>query len=300
MRMKLNESSVKKALPPTVGYLLCWDNELCGFGLRVTAAGVRSFVVEKRIRNRTRRVTLGRWPAVRCSSARKRAQSHLGQVAAGADPVAERARNKLATIALDEALQEYVEFKRRSQTGWPLKQRTQSDMLGILRRELSAWITRPFASITRPMVEQRYRKICERSVAQANLAMRYLQAVFNFSIERTVDADGRPLLVDNPVRVLRHQWRPLPHRKGVMTAGQLRAWVPAVQALGEVPIREPGSGKQHPKLRHGEVCRDLLMFLALTGCRLNEARCLTVADVNLHTAEVTSVRRRMGETIRCL
>jgi hypothetical protein len=105
-------------------------------------------------------------------------------------------------------------------------------MLATLRRELGAWKGRPLASITRPMVEQRYRKICERSVAQANLATRYLQAVFNFSIERTVDADGRPLLVDNPVRVLRHQWRTLAPRKGVMTAEQLRAWSPRCKCLG--------------------------------------------------------------------
>jgi hypothetical protein len=38
------------------------------------------------------------------------------------------------------------------------------------------------------MIEQRYRKICERSLAQANLATRYLQAMFNFSIERTLYA----------------------------------------------------------------------------------------------------------------
>lgn len=249
---------------------------MCGFGLRVTAAGVRSFIVEKRIRGHTRRVTLGRWPAVTCAAARKRAQAHLGQVAAGEDPVAERARGKLATLTVEEAFQAYVEFKRRNRNGRPLKQRTRADMLATLRRELGAWRGRPLASITRPMVEQRYRKICERPVAQANLATRYLQAVFNFSIERTVDADGRPLLVDNPVRVLRRQWRTLAPRKGVMAAEQLRAWVPAVQMLGDVPARTPGTGKQLPKLRHGEVHRDLLIFLALTGCRLNEARSLTV------------------------
>jgi integrase len=109
-----------------------------------------------------------------------------------------------------------------------------------------------------------------------------------------VDADGRPLLVDNPVRVLRRQWRTLPHRKGVMTAEQLRTWVPAVQELGEIPVRDPGAGKQVPKLRHGEVCRDLLMFLALTAYRLNEARCLTVSDVDLQVGEVTFRETKNG------
>lgn len=173
MRMKINQSSVKRATPPAAGYSLCWDRELCGFGLRVTAAGVRSFVVEKRIRNRTHRITLGRWPAVTCAAARKRAQAHLGRIAAGEDPVAERARGKLATISVEEAFHEYVEFKRRSRSGEPLKERTRADMLSVIRRELGAWRARPPASITRPMVEQRYYNICERSVAQANLAMRY-------------------------------------------------------------------------------------------------------------------------------
>lgn len=72
-----------------------------------------------------------------------------------------------------------------------------------------------------------------------------------------------------------------------MTAEQLRTWVPAVQMLGDVPARAPGTGRQLPKLRHGEVFRDLLIFLALTGCRLNGARCLTVSDVSLEANEVT-------------
>jgi integrase len=294
MRVKLNQSAVKNIAPPATGYALCWDRELCGFGLRVTAAGVRSFVVEKRIRGRTRRLTLGRWPAVTCAAARKRAQAHLGQVAAGKDPFAERARAKEASITVEEAFREYVDFKRRRRSGRPLKERTQADMLAIMSRELGDWKSRRLASITRPMIEQAYRKICERSVAQANLAMRYLHAVFNFSIERTVDADGRPLLLDNPVKVLRHQWRTLAPRKGVMTAEQLLKWVPAVQMLGEVPRREQGAGKQMPKLRHGEVCRDLLIFLALTGCRLNEARCLTVPDIDLKTGEVTFRETKNG------
>jgi hypothetical protein len=32
--------------------------------------------------------------------------------------------------------------------------------------------------------------------------MRYLRAVFNFEMERTVDAQGRPLIADNPAKVL--------------------------------------------------------------------------------------------------
>jgi hypothetical protein len=142
MRLKLNQSAVKNMAPPATGYALCWDGELCGFGLRVTAAGVRSFVVEKRIRGHTRRLTLGRWPAVTCAAARKRAQAHLGQVAAGEDPFAERARVKQASITAEEAFREYVDFKRRSRNGRPLKERTRADMLATLSRELGEWKNR--------------------------------------------------------------------------------------------------------------------------------------------------------------
>jgi Arm DNA-binding domain len=116
MKMKLTESSVNKVARPAAGYRLCWDRKLCGFGLRVTATGARSFVVEKRIRNRTRRVTLDRWPAVTCAGAGKRAQLHLGQVAVGEDPLAECARSKLAIMTVEEAFREYVDFKRGTET----------------------------------------------------------------------------------------------------------------------------------------------------------------------------------------
>jgi Arm DNA-binding domain len=126
MRVKLIQSAVKNIASPETGYTLCWDRELCGFGLRVTAAGVRSFIVEKRIRGHTRRVTLGRWPAVTCAAARKRAQAHLGKVAAGEDPLAERARGKLASVTVEESFREYVDFKRRNRNGRPLKERTRA------------------------------------------------------------------------------------------------------------------------------------------------------------------------------
>jgi hypothetical protein len=54
MRLKLNTEAVRRIVPPAAGYVLYWDSELCGFGLRVTARGARSFTVEKRIRGRTR------------------------------------------------------------------------------------------------------------------------------------------------------------------------------------------------------------------------------------------------------
>ncbi len=73
-----------------------WDIELSGFGLKVTPAGTRTYLVQYRIGGRggrTRRVTIGRhgspWTP---DSARKRAKEVLGEVANGGDPAEERAQ----------------------------------------------------------------------------------------------------------------------------------------------------------------------------------------------------------------
>ena len=242
MKLKLSTAAVRKVTPPLTAYQLWWDSELCGFGLRVTASGARCFFVEKRVQGRTRRVSLGRWPAVTVAAARKRARVHLGKVAAGEDPTAESSRETLVTITLEEAFRDYVTLKRRSKDGKALKTRTQTDMMASCDTVLKGWKQRALISLTRPMIEQRYREECERSVVQANMAMKYLRAVFNFTAERQVDSDGRPLLADNPENVLRHQWRGVPRRKRVMNGDELQRWVPAVLGLGQAPIRPPGAG----------------------------------------------------------
>ena len=206
MRVKLDTCALRTATPPPKGYVLCWDSELCGFGVRITASGARTFIVEKRVRGRTRRVSLGRWPAITIASARKRARVHLGRVAAGEDPIAEKARGLLVTITLEEAFGDYTTLKRRSKDGKALKARTQADIMGSCDGIFKAWKGRPLVSLTRPMVESRYQEVCERSVVQANMGMKYLRAVFNFTAERKVDAEGHSLFRDNPVNVLRHQW----------------------------------------------------------------------------------------------
>lgn len=279
--MRINQTTVQAIEPPASGYVLLWDSDLKGFGLRVTAGGARSFFVQKRIKGRDKRHTLGRWPALKPEQARKDATAWLGAIASGRDPVAERERERLSKVTLEEAFTTYMDLKRRSKDGLPLKQRTKDDMTEVLNSSLEDWKRKPLASITRPMVERKYKQLADRSAARANIAMRYLRAVFNFEMDRNVDAEGRPLIADNPVRVLKRQWRAVRRRKRVLNPSDLPAWVAAVNALADVPEREPGTGKENPKLRHGDVFRDWLLFMALTGCRPCEAHELAPDDVDL-------------------
>ena len=58
---KITKRAVDASLPnPTGGDHFVWDTEVRGFGLRVKASGVKSYVLKYRIGSRTRRVTIGK------------------------------------------------------------------------------------------------------------------------------------------------------------------------------------------------------------------------------------------------
>ena len=103
------------ALKPGDRDKLLWDTDIPGFGLKVTTAGTRTYLVQYRVggrKGRTRRVTIGRhgrpWTDTRTNEtksltpevARKEAKRLLGLVTAGEDPAEDRTRARQAiTVA---------------------------------------------------------------------------------------------------------------------------------------------------------------------------------------------------------
>ncbi len=88
--------------------LFLWDSVLPGFGLKVTPKGRRVFVLQYWVNGRARRVTLGLYGAeLTVDQARTKARNLRGQVAAGGDPAAERARVR-AIPTLAEFAERYM------------------------------------------------------------------------------------------------------------------------------------------------------------------------------------------------
>jgi Arm domain-containing DNA-binding protein len=58
--MRLTKTVVECLGAPAQGYTLHWDGELRGFGVRVTARGVKTFVLQRRVNGKDRRITIGR------------------------------------------------------------------------------------------------------------------------------------------------------------------------------------------------------------------------------------------------
>ena len=93
------------ALEPRAKPFIAFDPEVVGFGVRVMPSGVKAFVVEYRPgaggRNvNKRRMTLGRYGAMSPDQARRAALNALARVRLGADPQAEKSRQRAAlTVA---------------------------------------------------------------------------------------------------------------------------------------------------------------------------------------------------------
>ena len=261
--MKLNKSSIDKLPSPSSGYSLFWDDALPGFGIRITSTGVRSFIVQKRISSKEHRSTLGRYGVLTPEQARREAQKFLGKVAQGIDPIAAKIKARAESVTLKEALNAY--FVSRE-----LKPRTVSDINQAFKG-FEAWENKPLSSITREMISKRHRELGEQSPARANLAMRYLRAIYNFAIAHYTDKEGQPFIADNPVKRLSQTrtWYRVDRRETVINPNQLKPWFKAVLSLSN------------------EVARDYFLTIILTGLRRTEAMNLIWSDVDFDRQTLT-------------
>jgi integrase len=107
----ITQKAVEALDPPASGYYIAFDNKLAGFGVRVTAAGVKSFVYDYRVGGRKRRYTIGRFGKAQWSvTAARNKVEELGPDirSKGADPAGEK-KARLAEPTMKELCDEYIE-----------------------------------------------------------------------------------------------------------------------------------------------------------------------------------------------
>jgi integrase len=91
--MKLTERRIETLqCPAGKKDVMVFDDEQAGLGVRVTAGGGKSFLVQYRHAGEKRRVPLRSCSAISLASARKAAQAIMGDVAKGLDPASDRKR----------------------------------------------------------------------------------------------------------------------------------------------------------------------------------------------------------------
>jgi integrase len=263
MKIKLTRKNIPALKAPQKGYSLFWDSELPNFGIRLTAGGARSYIVQRRIDGRDRRITLGGYEVLTPEQARNEARKKLGQIASGIDPIAERAKKRAATATLGEAFEAYLGARHN------LKDLTRRDMRNAM--EDLGWGMRQIATITSDHVLNKHAELGKRSHARANLTMRYLRAVLNFAANKYQDSRGESVLPANPVRHLSKQrsWYNVQGRRTTLKEHELKPWMGAVM-----------------KLKNTEA-RDYFMTVLLTGLRRTESMGLRWEDIDLKDRTLT-------------
>lgn len=162
---------------PERGQVIYWDTELVGFGLLV-GARQKSFVLERRIKGRSRRITLGRIGQVTLQKAKQDAEQLIGEMAGGIDPVARERAQTAGGMTLDAAWTLYKESMRKLGRS----PATLADYQHKIDCHLSDWLDLPLASITPKMCHDRHTKIGgksgEASPYMANGVVRVLRAIW--------------------------------------------------------------------------------------------------------------------------
>jgi integrase len=154
-----------------------------GFGVVVTAAGVRSFVMNYRAARRQRRYTIGRWPDWSVLQAVKEARDLRQRIDRGEDPLDGRRKQDAATATTFKAIAE--EYLTREGKGLRSIDQRRATFERLVYPTLS---NQQIADIKRSDIVQLLDKIeDERGPRMAHVTLAYLSKVFNWHASRSDD-----------------------------------------------------------------------------------------------------------------
>lgn len=279
MAKRLNDKTVK-AIPASGKRHIIFDDTLPGFGVRVAASGVKTFLLDYRINGRQRRYSIGQYPAWSVAAARERANKLRRQVDQGDDPLtARKAASGEMTVGelADQYLAEYVTVKNRKST----------------YKNYSNWIDRcirpelgnmKLTAVKAGDVRRLHRKISKDRPVLANRMVAVLQRMYNWAI-----ADE--LCTENPAKGIEknHEANRDRYLKG-------DEFIRVCKALADYPYMDKvrlsradalqaGSKsawrkRERPLADRKQSC-DALRLLMLTGARKGELLSAKWADIDL-------------------
>jgi integrase len=245
MKVKLTPAFVKKAPIPQHGdRIVYWDEALPCFGLMVTAAGHKSFVVQYRANGVSRRLTFKAESrgGLSLDKARREAKTVIGEVTRGGDPLTDRRK---AAAAAENTLQSICE---EYLTREGVRQRSYNQQRLVLGRLVYPILGgKQIDEVRRSdLVRLLDRVVEENGPRQADSVLAFIRKIMNWHSRRS--DDFRSPIVRGMARTRPNQRR----RQRVLTDDELRAIWQAAEA-------QPNAFGR------------LVQFLLLTAARRNEA-----------------------------
>jgi integrase len=235
-----------------------WDDRLHGFGVRVSPAGVKSFVIQYRPRDsrKASRLTIGRYGKITTEQARTEATKLLARVTLGDDPATERQTLRKASMVKPMTVADLMD---RFVTGHVMvnnKPRTQVEEIRLINRLVRPKIGKmPLHELTRGEVKKWHSGITSAKIS-ANRALAHLKRACRFGIEHE-------WMIENPcTNITRNKETP---RDRYFSDDELKRIGGAIRELA------------HEKRILPSVA-DGFWLLALTGMRAGEVRGLRWTD----------------------
>jgi integrase len=180
-------------LPNEKAELIAFDDAMPGFGIRIRAGGKRTWVVQYRVGQRQRRLTLGRVEILDLDHARAAAKQALAKVGLGGDPRLEREKS-LAEAAkqLSGVADRYLAVAERR-----LRPRSFHEMRRYLKVAWAPLGDVPIGAIDRATVASHLaRMTTENGPVAADRARASLSALFNWAAGEGI-ADSNPVAFTN-------------------------------------------------------------------------------------------------------
>jgi hypothetical protein len=107
-KLNFTQTKIENLPTPESGRLDYYDTDKTRLTCRVSTTGVKSFVVLKRNGKSAQRITIGRFPDVTVSDARKQHDKILGDLVTGVNPTEEKRKKRHRSLTLQELLERYL------------------------------------------------------------------------------------------------------------------------------------------------------------------------------------------------
>ena len=174
---KLSETLVKRMPTPEAATKIHYDDELPGFGLRVTKAGSKAFILNYHIARRERRFTIGSYPTWSAGAAREEAKRLRRQIDQGEDPLENRNEKRVAPNVSDL----WVEYEKVHLPTLSLK--SQVDQKGMWQNFILPTLrSLPVRELTSHHIDQLHAKVGAAGATRANRVLEVLRKALNLAI----------------------------------------------------------------------------------------------------------------------
>jgi integrase len=158
------------------------DASCRGLSIRCTVAGVKTWTFAYKLNGRMRRITLGEYPALELSEARRQADGRRAQRSEGNDPRAlqdaERAAKAQTTLTFGELCERYIKHVKASgKLSWKTDE-------GYLKRPKAKFGGRPVMSITKRELMDFFELLARKSKSSANRTQSTVRTMWGWAADR--------------------------------------------------------------------------------------------------------------------